>query len=348
MIFRSLFQGRDRDDSGTLAMAVLATVIGMMLSALLMPIILTQVTSARHAVQRDHALHAAQAGLDATIGRIRGARDNNTGTGDLGKLPCDPVEGDVDATGTAQYHVTIIYLPEDPHGKPESWINPNKLLCFEGSGLSSIPSFALLISKGTDRGSGSRTLQGTYTFSTAAGLQGGGIEVPSSKPGLRLCLAADSGSPAAGDPVKLARCEAGAPEQSFIYENLTLVLVASRTAAMPFGMCLDALDGKAASERYNVIRFQPCIFIDDPIRPGVTKPPPHQEWPFWEPFYRGTDDGLKPNSFCFKVQIPDVEGSNVILDIGCGSHTSPLPAGPQTTFSRPTNLTGPLKDLSEK
>ncbi|MFI7599400.1 RICIN domain-containing protein [Actinoplanes sp. NPDC049681] len=335
MILRPLFQGRDRDDAGALYMYVLLTLVGTTLSALLLPIVLAQVSSARRATQRDHALHAAQAGLDVAIGRIRAAHDP-TGTGVKAKLPCGPLVGNVDPTGAAQYDVTIVYLPSDPQGRPESWISTNKMFCVEGSGPSSVPGFALLISKGTDRGRGARTLRGTYVFSTNTSSPGGIVRAYSSNPSVLWCLDAGSGTPAAGDAVNIRKCLAGSPAQLFAYtDDFTLVLVASKTAARPLGMCLDTLDGKAASVEGNVIRFQPC---------GAAVPP-YQQWSYRDDSrtFRGTNDGHSINSFCLTVQSPNTVGSRLVL----GSTCSPL-ANPQTTFWPPTNLTtGPLKDLAE-
>lgn len=317
-------------------MVVLLTAVGTALSALLLPIVLAQVTSARRAMQRDHALHAAQAGLDVTIGRIRAAHDSD-GTGVKAGLPCGPLIGNVDATGAAQYRVTIVYLLGDPQGRPESWITSNKLSCVEGSGPSSVPGFALLSSEGTDRGSGRRSLYGTYVFSTNTGSPGGVIQVYSSTPGIRLCLDAGSGSPVAGSAVRMEPCVAGATAQLFTYtDDFTVVLVASKSAATPLGMCLDTLDGRAASAEGNVIRFQPCS----------ATVPPYQQWSYRDDSrtFRGTDDGHTLNPYCLTVQFANTANSQVVLESTCSTL-----ANPRTTFWPPTNLTtGPMKDLGEK
>lgn len=333
--FRSLFQARDRDDAGALYMYVLLTLVGTTLSALLLPIVLAQVGSARRAMQRDHALHAAQAGLDVAIGRIRAAHDN-TGTGVKAELPCGHLVGNVDSTGAAQYDVNIVYLPSDPQGQPESWIKTKNISCPDGSGPSSVPGFALLSSTGSDRGRGARTLHGTYVFSTNTGSPGGVVQVYSSTPGVRLCLDAGSGSPMAGSAVQMQPCVAGAAAQMFAYtDDFTLVLVASRSAATPLGTCLDTQDGKAASADGNVIRFQPCS----------ATVPPYQQWSYRDDSrsFRGTNDGHTLNPYCLTVQSPNIANSRVVL----GSTCSKI-ANPQTTFWPPTNLTtGPMKDLGE-
>ncbi|MFI5493660.1 ricin-type beta-trefoil lectin domain protein [Actinoplanes sp. NPDC051859] len=331
-MFRSLFRLRQRDDAGTLHLVVLLSMVGMSLSALVLPMVLAQVTSARREMQRDRALYAAQAGLDVTIGRIRLAQDG-AGTGSRTKLPCETLAGNADAGG-AQYTVDIVYLATDPQGQSADWIKDNKMPCKAGLGTDAVPRFALLTSTGSDRGNGARVLHGTYVFNTNTGMDGGVIRVDSSR-NKSLCLAAESDTPRAGEEVTVQPCLSGGAAQLFARTpDYQLVLVASKTTAPPYGMCLDNLDGKAEQKKDNVIRFQPC----------KTVVPPNQQWSYEDEYrtYHATSNGRKINSFCLTVRSPDFVGSPLILGINCKEYNS------AQMFLLPTNFTaGPVKDLSE-
>ena len=62
-------------DSGTMSMALLVTVVGVLISAVLAAMVSVQIGASRRAVQSGHALDAAQAGLDVVVGHIRHAVD---------------------------------------------------------------------------------------------------------------------------------------------------------------------------------------------------------------------------------------------------------------------------------
>jgi hypothetical protein len=295
-------------DTGSISLALLLTLIGVALSSLLVPIVLTQIRATRADVQRVHALHAAQAGLDVAAGHIRAA-DDGTGAGLIGKLPCGPLSGRVGAGGTARYQVTIDYLPTDPRGQSDAWIAANRIACIAGSGTYSTPGFALLRSQGTDAATGSfssvprRSLQATYIFQTSNPFSTGGlIHTFKTTTGKDLCLDAGSGSPPPGTNVQLQACNPEAVQQKFTYNrNLTLVLVSSKSATLPLGMCLDAGTPHAAG---NVVKFQQC----------ASTTIPQQQWSINDSAnFEGTADGVTLDGFCFNVQTPNSEGSFVVL-----------------------------------
>jgi hypothetical protein len=298
---------RIRDDRGSLLVAILLSLIGISLSTLLMPIVLTQINSTKSDVRRSVALNAAQAGLDVAVGHIRAA-DDGTGHGVLGQLPCGPLSGAVEA-GPARYQVLIDYIGSDPQGKSDAWITANRIGCISGGGTFSTPSFALLRSRGTDQAGGNidtvpaRTLKGTYLFKTTnQNIVGGLIHIYKTPSTDDLCMDASSGSPTAGTNLQMRPCNPGSVQQLFAYnQNLTLTLISSRTAANPLGMCLDAGLPQGLG---NIVAFRPCSAVTSA----------RQQWSMNDSAnFEGTTDGQTLNGYCFNVQSPDVSGSFVVL-----------------------------------
>ena len=76
-----------RDDQGSMPMALLVTLVGMALSAALVPFVVSQVSSTRTIDGAHHALQAAQAGIDVALGQLRAAGDHGGTGGDLESLP---------------------------------------------------------------------------------------------------------------------------------------------------------------------------------------------------------------------------------------------------------------------
>jgi hypothetical protein len=299
---------RPGDDSGSLVFALLLTLVGVSVSALLMPVVIRQLSSTRDSVQRVHELGAAQAGIDVALAHIRAANDG-AGNGVLGDLPCGPYTGTVTAGGTERYQVTIDYFATDPAGKSASWLAANEITCLTGGGTYSVPGYALLRSTGTDQATGafgtvsSRTLQGTYTFQTTnQNIAGGLVHVSKTATSTDLCLDAGSGSPAAGTNVRMQPCSSGSSKQTFAYlSNLNLVLVSSKTTAMPLGMCLDAGSPHAVG---SAVKLQQCA--------STTQP--KQQWSYNDSTnFEGTSDGSTLDGYCIDVQSPNTAGSFVVL-----------------------------------
>jgi hypothetical protein len=296
------------DDTGSLALALLLTLVGVMLSALLVPMVLAQIASTREEVHRVQALNAAQAGLDVALGHIRAANDG-AGAGVLASLPCGPLSGNVGGGATTRYQVTIDYLQVDPQGRSDAWIAANRMPCAGTGGTSSTPAYAMLRSQGTDQPTGafsavaSRSLRATYTFQTTnQNIAGGLVHVYKTSTSTDLCMDAGSSAPVAGTDLRMQPCSAGSVQQKFAYNpTLTLVLVASKTPSMPLGMCLDAGSPQALG---NVVQFQPCA--------STTRP--QQQWSINDSAnFEGTANGRTLDGYCFNVQNPNTPGSIVIL-----------------------------------
>jgi hypothetical protein len=301
----SAVRGRLHGDSGSMPIAVLLTIVGLGLSAVLATIGATQVRITKNDVPRVEALNAAQTGLDVALGQLRAATTgagSGSGVGDLSKLPCAGITGAVSAGATATYTVTISYLPEQPTTMDPAWVAARRMTCAPGSGLSALPQYAFLESTGrAGPGLASRKLLATYAFTTVmrARISDGGL-IPNMNhhTTVKVCLAAPRAEPVSGDYLIVDKCDATRNEQRFVYEpSLNLVLAYSREQGAP--MCLEAPPQAGA-----YVRFQPC----------AATPVPRQRWGQNDySAFQGTTDGVHLNNFCFNVEPPGTLGSRIRL-----------------------------------
>ena len=269
------------DERGSMAILLMVVLVGMMLSALLVPMIITQDRATRFDSTRVEALDAAQSGLDAAIGVIRASATPTTGgnpisIGDSAKLPCGPLSGTIDASAVASYKVTIAYFAEDPVK------NPTKMpvLCSPPAfgGVGSTPNFARLTSVGTvPRSTRDRTLTSVYGLRTVIGstTDAGGV-IRLNLAALSLCMDAGSSTPSAGTPVLLQSCTAATPPaalQVFSYRSdLTVQLVSSVTASNQNGLCLGSATSPPASG--SAIQVTACAALGTPA--------PYTQWSYNE------------------------------------------------------------------
>jgi hypothetical protein len=299
-------------DQGSLPLAMHVTIVGMLLSAALVPVVVNQVTDTRVVAGRTHELQAAQAGIDVALGQLRAATDA-AGEGDLEKLPPCTLTGttgpsDPDPGRRWAYRVRITYFtyPDDatapqPLACPPADVPVSATLSATGGRASAAP---------LDAGdAGTRTLEATYTFRTNnENITGGAIPVasPTVNP---LCM--DGGtdaSPAAGSAVTMRRCKpTGSSYQRFAYTpDLNLKLVGSETAGTPAGMCLDAPYPRASG---NTVRFQPCLGLQ-----------PRQQWSLNDSSnFRGSPNpgNAAETTYCLNLRNPGTDGSELMLG-GCG------------------------------
>jgi hypothetical protein len=292
---------RMADDSGSLTMAILLTTIGMGLVALLSTVVVAQQRTTRIDVGRVDALDAAQTGLGVAVSQFR-----NTGRADgypdKTDLQCGGFSGSVGPGSTATYDVTVYYLTTSPPSGDEAWANGHKLTC-TGSGPASLPAYALVKSTGTAVAHGaSRTVFATYAFQSvmSGNIAGGQIHVYHES-GPDLCMAAPRSPVVAGDSLVMKPCATTSSAQTFFsYEaSLNLVLVSSRTTAVPGGMCLDASPSAGAT-----VKFQPC----------AATPTPRQQWGQNDySAFQGTTDGVNFNQYCFNIVTPGQTDSLVKL-----------------------------------
>jgi hypothetical protein len=308
------------DDRGSLPMAMLVSLVGMSMTAALVPVVVRQISSTRTISERTQALDAAQAGIDAALGQLRAATTTLTsGVGQLESLPPCLMTG-AQAIGGLRYSVSITYLglPDDPAdttpvvlGCPALDVPTTARLVATGSGL---PTGAL-----TAGSAATRTIEATYTFKTNnENITGGAIQLasPTTDP---LCLdAGPNSSPATGTQVKMQVCKSGgSSDQRFAYTtDLNIRLVGSETTATPAGMCLDAPIPHATN---GIVTFQPCL--------GRLA---RQQWSLDNNSnFRGTTDGVNLDNFCLNVATAGAAGSTVVLG-GCGGTANKQVFRPQT------------------
>jgi hypothetical protein len=286
---------------------MLLALVGTTLSALLVPVVLTQLGATGQDVRRLDGLNAAQAGIDVALGHIRAA-DDGSGNGVLASLPCGPYSGNVGGASVGRYQVTIAYYSQNPHGQSDTWLAANDMTCYPGSGTYTTPAFAVVQAQGTDQATGafgtvpSRTLRAIYEFQTSnQNIAGGLVHVYKTATSTDLCFDAGSSSPSAGTNLQMQPCSSGSGQQKFAYDtNLNIVLVATRTGTS-LGMCLDAGTPHAAGA---LVQFQPCS--------ATTKP--QQQWSINDAAnLEGTSNGSTLDGYCFNVQSPNTAGSFVIL-----------------------------------
>jgi len=288
-----------RGDRGSLAMAVLLTVVGVSLAGLLAAVTLGEITSTRSDMRRGHTLHAAQAGLDALLAQIRAA-DDGSGNGVRASLPCGPLAGAVGGGTAETYQVAIYYVGFDPQSQmkaSQAWFAANDINCTAGSGPATLPTFAVAFATGTEAGS-TRVVRGAYRLRTTnQNIAGGPITVFYDN----LCM--DSGattSPAGGTPLQMRTCDATRKEQVFAYrQDSTLQLVNSVTSAQPNGMCLDAGSPQAEG---NLVRFETCA------SPATAR----QQWRYNDmAMIEGLDAAGNNNGFMFQLTTAGLNTSTV-------------------------------------
>lgn len=296
----------ERADTGSLALAMLFILVAGTLSTLLVPVGLQHMVASRTASARIHALHAAQAGIDVMVGRIRAATDDS-GDGLAARLPGAELTGSVGENGTGRFHVTVTYHAAD-----------GTEVAVVGVASPPQPSTAILVSTGTDVASvdprpgvaGTRTLQATYRFRTTNdNIPGGMIPVNGSSTAAgTLCLAAASRTPAQGSAVRVEPCTQGDPyARRFAYTEELALRLAGSERVTPRGLCLQSAgDPQAAGQQ---ILLQPCAEVTSPRSPAVIA----QQWSLrsYGTFY-GTTDGQNVNDFCLNVSAPGT-ASDLIL-----------------------------------
>jgi hypothetical protein len=310
------------DDRGSMPLALLVTIVGIGLSALLSTTVVNQVHATQRSDDRVRAVTAAQAGLDYALGAIRTSFDNKGGNRTM--LPCGPFRRQVDrnnAADKARFDVTIEYFHTDPSGNQQdtSAIGDQKVAC-TANGTGTVPAFALLRSKGTGcwcdhNGDGTvsdseadwRTLWATYTVNTTdENIPGGDVQVWGSS---HLCLGTNV-EPDDGTPLLAVDC-ATTPKarRYFAYpKSLQLRLTESRTDSRPQGLCVSA----PAVTPETALVLKPC---GDETEAA-------QRWKFqsddW--LYEGTTTNTTGNGMCFNLKVAGTLNTPIVLRTGadCG------------------------------
>lgn len=288
-------RSRLRGERGSLPLLMLVVLVSSTLTALLVPMVISQTNSTRYTTSRQQALDAAWAGIDMAAGRIRAAEDVS-GNGVLGQLPCwtrasgTPYTGSVvsasdgSSIGAERYQVYVDYYVVDPVVNP----NATPMICSAGYGTFDLasgqatPAYALITSTGTVGPANSFTTQGrrlqtTYVFQVSnTNVPGGIIRLyPATGATTAVCIDAGSANPNPNTTVQvyLQLCSSTTPplaQQVFVYRtDLTLQLLSSVTATNPLGMCLDTI---APLANGNPLYLKKCA--------ALGSPPYDQQWSF--------------------------------------------------------------------
>jgi Tfp pilus assembly protein PilX len=330
---------RSADDRGSLAMALMAVLVAGMLGALILPIVLAQNRSTRFDMTRVHALHAAQAGVDVAVGKIRASitpdSDGNI-FGDPGKLPCytedkdTPLTGTSSGTGDGTYSVTVAYWATTPSagGSP--------MLCSQGFGTydpttqTATPRYAVITSTGkdgaVDSGSRGRTLISTYVVQTDdTNIPGGQIRIFPDGSGKSWCMDAGAALPAAGTAVRLALCTTSTPpaaSQVFAYRlDLSIQLVSSATKALPNGLCLDT--NPTVHATYDSIVLKTCGVVNPAKCLNLSLCSPYnQQWSVDDNAHLRGSLSDKSNTDGYCINTSSQAGGVALNLVGCTGGTS--------------------------
>jgi hypothetical protein len=323
-----------------MAILLLVVLVGLMLSALLVPMVITQNRTTRFDTTRVQALGAAQAGIDVMLGIIRTAVSPDMSVppvsiGDSRDLPCAtvaaPMTGVVNGTGAAAYNVSIEYFTFDPVTEP--YPSTRAMKCAAGYGTydptsgNVTPSFARLTSVGTvgtavNGSSAGRTLITTYAFKTSNTNIAGGVIRFLDTPG--LCLDAGSTTPIAAAAVVLQTCSTTTPpisQQVWVYrKDLTLQLLSSVTTSYPNGLCIDT----AASASGNPAILNPC-------RAFGTPPVYSQQWSYDDSgrYQAATSTSATTGTLAGQcLQVASKMAGQALSLAGCGGSTQQLNPSP--------------------
>ncbi len=246
-LLRRMRAGARREDGVAMMTVVMMTLILMSLSVLVLGMVVSQVTPVQFARKNTETVFAAEAGVEAALGRIRSAQGTADFTGNVygnpASLPCT-VSGAVGpAGGQTTYSATVRYYQQDPTGKDVGWLNTYQIPCSPGSGIGTLPAFAYIESAGDAPAGGrigdaqaDRAIAMVYRFeTTTTNISGGRIFSWVSGNETQFCLRATSTS--AGATVRyrpIAECGAVANDSTelWIYDtDYTLKLASSTLTA---------------------------------------------------------------------------------------------------------------------
>jgi Tfp pilus assembly protein PilX len=246
------------DERGSLVIVVLIIFTASILVLTAAGIAISQQLMAQRTGQRNDALQAAQAGLDAAIGQLRAA-NNGSSTGVPQDLPCTGTDG-FSLTGSlgessgASYTSTVTYWQDvEPTSTNIANGTAQSITCYTGltpSFPDQVPYYAVIKSVGMDPSSSgtfvpSRTIDEIYTFhDTNLNVADGVIEDFDYSTD-DLCMADLSAwptqaAPAAGDEMGVELCAtAGNPDQTLQYnKNFTLEFTSTASSSNP--LCLQS------------------------------------------------------------------------------------------------------------
>lgn len=325
---RRLQQVRSGADEGiamVVAMMMMLVVGSMTLAVAAMT--LSQMKPTELLQKNVQTVHAAEAGIDAGLGRIRGAVINGVGVRTL--LPCNTstVGGktvalsglSAEGAAASSYAVRIRYYASDPADQSAAWRNSNAISCSGSLGPSAVPAFALIESTGSQStgrtaSDGNRSLESVYSFQrTLDNVAGGLIKDYNYN---AYCLTASSQTVGASlsmqlcglaglDKARQQWAYLGAEPYSATSTDaypLGLVLVSSLSTSTPLCIEADSNQNKTAS-----VSLQACDF-------AKSKDKQDQQWSFNDNGqFAGASANGNTNGMCLtSSSIPPLPGSLIV------------------------------------
>ena len=242
-----------RDERGSIVMVLFIIIASSILVLTVAGIAISQQVLAQRTVQRNDALEAAEAGLDAAVGELRSA-NNGTGAGLAQDLPCTgtagfSLTGYLGSSSTATYTVTVTYWQDtEPTKTNIASGTAQDITCYTGMSPGypdQVPYYALIESVGQDQRGGaatvpSRTIEEIYAFHDTNLNVADGVIEDFNYAADDLCIADitawdNNTSPAVGDELGVENCAtAGDPDQTWQYEqNFTLEFTSTISTSTP-------------------------------------------------------------------------------------------------------------------
>jgi hypothetical protein len=329
MPFRIL-KVRSGDDSGAailLALFVMAVVAALSLS--IAGVVLSQSEPTQLTRKDIQTVHAAEAGIEAGLTRLRGA-GSATGAGSVAMLPCNTTygakfQGSVEGTsqGSLTYSTTITYYAQDP-SNPALRLPGNQVAC---SSSMAVPSYALISSTGVGAAiaghaasTGNRSLEAVYRFNlTNANVAGGNIQLFQTNPS--LCISATT--VADGQNVSLAKCDPTDPKQLWSYNpDLSISLTGFNDT-----LCLYANPNNVVGTYMTLHACGVTPIMSGSTVTGYKNNSEREVWSFnAQGEYEGTNSSAGENGYCFiSADNPAKVGTYLKLvtstktEAGCGA-----------------------------
>lgn len=251
-VLRARAAGGTSDAGVAMLAAIMLATILLGMSALVLGIVVSQVRTTQFGDKNTRTIYAAEAGVEATLGKIRTAAASPDFTGktygDASQLPCS-LSGAVDAAASGTtYSVVVQYFADDPAGHTDAWRSTNKLACTAGSGTGSVlPAYAYITSKGNAKAAASissntadRGISMIYQFKTTTKNVSGGRIWSWMSGTTTLCLRADGttdGSNVSYRNQTSCGLSANDDTELWIYDtDYTIKLASSTTTGTP--LCL--------------------------------------------------------------------------------------------------------------
>ncbi|WIN00382.1 ricin-type beta-trefoil lectin domain protein [Actinoplanes oblitus] len=295
------------DDRGSMAIAMLITMVATGLSVIVGTLMIAQIGTTRFEQRRVDGLQNARAGLEVAVATIQASTSGGVSQptlstavgslrGDRTKLPCAKLT-DAPSGSPATYAVSFDYYTEDPQ-----YGGTALPACQPGKGPVDEAAYVLLTSTGIDpAGKVSATLTATYPLlSGDRNLAGDTIRLGATN----LCLDAGD-SPAVGQQLSLSNCAASTRPRSQLFAYGSGLQVRMVSSSQPGGLCVDAQQTSGAS-----LTLAAC---------GTTVVPASQQWvssglgASGGGIWTSTDQTL-----CWRVTSP-AAGSRAKLDADCGN-----------------------------